>query len=310
MRAFFFHVFLIVADINLMALESSDSYESLYILLKYEYILMACFAIKSLCVFLLQMFEKSCRNGGWENKSAVLSAVEFLYNLSTLTVIVVEFMILSKRSALGIYFIDKSMRAVMNMWKYLSGYLESRKLLSKVNNFPDATVEEIHKASDKCIFCLDNLTAAKKINCGHLFHYKCLRSYFENSSSPKCPTCRADIDEKVINHHSRHETISQNVASSFLLQDLPNHVASLGNPLDIGATAWGLPKAVVGHKISRHNEKMRHAVENMNEFIVRFYRHPPDMMEPSQDDGNRDEEYKRIKENFLKMLETKNQKNS
>jgi hypothetical protein len=193
------------------------------------------------------------------------------------------------------------------MWKYLSGYFESRKLLVKVSNFPNATVEEIHTANDKCIFCLDHLTEAKKINCGHLFHYKCLRSYFENSSSPKCPTCRADIDENnVINHH-KSEIFSQNLASSFLLQDLPSHIKSFGNPLDIGATAWGLPKAVVGHKISRHNEKRRHAVENMNDFIVRFYQHPPDQIEKSPEDMANNEHYKKIKENFLKLLENKNQ---
>jgi Ring finger domain len=300
-----FHILLISLDVLLVTLDTVKNYESLEILLCYEYILMGLFAFKSFAVFLLQMFEKIFREGGWEGKAGFLSALEFIYNFSTLGVIVVEFMILSKRSAIGIYFIDKSLRAVTNMWKYFSGYLESRKLLSKVNNFPDATIEEIHKANDKCIFCLDHLASAKRINCGHLFHYKCLRSYFENSSSPKCPTCRADIDDKFVLHHSRHESLSQNVASSFLLQDLPNSVNSIGNPLEIGPLPWGLPQAVTSDKISKHHEKMRHAVENMNEFIIRFYKHPPDQEEISPDDNIKEDHYKHLKENFLKMFESK-----
>lgn len=307
LRAFFFHIFLIIADLLLMSLESSNSYVSLYILLTYEYIFMGIYASKSLVVFLLHMFEKICHRSGWEGKLQVLSVVEIFYNFSILTIFAVNLMIISKKSVFQIYFVEKSLRAIMNMWKYLSGYLETRKLLSKVNNFPNATVEEIHIANDKCIFCLDHLIEAKKINCGHLFHYKCLRSYFENSSSPKCPTCRADIDEKTIIHHHKSESFSQNLASSFLLQDLPSHVKPFGNPLDIGATAWGLPKAVVGHKVSRHKEKRRHAVENMNDFIVRFYRHPPDQIEKSPEDLAIDEHFKKLKENFLKLLENKNQ---
>ena len=149
------------------------------------------------------------------------------------------------------------------------------------------------------------MSEAKRINCGHLFHYKCLRSYFENSSNPKCPTCRADINEKAIQHHHRIETISQNLASSFLLQELPDHVAPLGTPLDIGALSWGLPQSVIGHKISKHNEKMRQAVENMNEFIIRFYKHPPDQEEVVKEEVEKVEQYKHLKENFLKMFENK-----
>jgi phosphomevalonate kinase len=167
------------------------------------------------------------------------------------------------------------------MWKTFSGFLESRKLVSKVNTFPTATQEEIHKANDKCIFCLETLTEAKKINCGHLFHYKCLRSYFENSINPKCPTCRANIDEKTVNHR-KNQHFMQNVASSFLLQELPSNVNFLGKPVDIGATAWGLPRSVKSHKIVKDSENMKHAFESMNEFVLRFYMHPPEDYEGAE----------------------------
>ena len=236
---FLFHCGLLIPlDLQLVFLENSEEYESLTILLKYEYILMLIFAVKSLVEFTLHVYEKLFHYGIWENKTLFIGIVEFLYNFITFSVVITEFIILSKRSALGIYFIDKSFRAAINMWKFLSGYIESRKLLSRVDMFPEATDEEIHKASDKCIFCLDQLTKAKRINCGHLFHYKCLRGYFENSSNPKCPTCRADINEKAVPAYEHTETISQNLASSFLLQDLPNHVKPLGKALDIGSLSW------------------------------------------------------------------------
>ena len=75
--------------------------------------------------------------------------------------------------------------------------------------------------------------------------------------------------------------------------------------MEIGALSWSLPQANSSHKISKHNEKMRQAIENMNEFIIRFYRHPPDQEEVVPQPEDKHDQYKQLKENFLKMFENK-----
>lgn len=40
-----------------------------------------------------------------------------------------------------------------------------------------------------CIICREEMTVAKKLVCGHLFHVHCLRSWLERQHT--CPTCRA-----------------------------------------------------------------------------------------------------------------------
>jgi hypothetical protein len=40
-----------------------------------------------------------------------------------------------------------------------------------------------------CIICREEMTTAKKLLCGHLFHVHCLRSWLERQHT--CPTCRA-----------------------------------------------------------------------------------------------------------------------
>lgn len=42
-----------------------------------------------------------------------------------------------------------------------------------------------------CIICREEMTTAKKLLCGHLFHVHCLRSWLERQHT--CPTCRAFI---------------------------------------------------------------------------------------------------------------------
>lgn len=42
-----------------------------------------------------------------------------------------------------------------------------------------------------CIICREEMTTAKKLICGHLFHVHCLRSWLERQH--RCPTCRAFV---------------------------------------------------------------------------------------------------------------------
>nr|ACN36577.1 unknown [Zea mays] len=57
--------------------------------------------------------------------------------------------------------------------------------------FPDATSEELDVSDATCIICREEMTTAKKLLCGHLFHVHCLRSWLERQHT--CPTCRAPI---------------------------------------------------------------------------------------------------------------------
>ena len=57
--------------------------------------------------------------------------------------------------------------------------------------FPDATEEDLERSDRICIICREHLTSAKKLACGHMFHFHCLRSWLERQQT--CPTCRAPI---------------------------------------------------------------------------------------------------------------------
>ncbi|GMP70869.1 hypothetical protein CsSME_00029522 [Camellia sinensis var. sinensis] len=57
------------------------------------------------------------------------------------------------------------------------------------DRFPDATPEELNASDATCIICREEMTTAKRLSCGHLFHVHCLRSWLERQHT--CPTCRA-----------------------------------------------------------------------------------------------------------------------
>lgn len=54
-----------------------------------------------------------------------------------------------------------------------------------------ASQEDIENNSDDCAICWEQMEAARKLPCGHLFHNSCLRSWLEQDTS--CPTCRTSL---------------------------------------------------------------------------------------------------------------------
>ncbi|GJN28954.1 hypothetical protein PR202_gb17132 [Eleusine coracana subsp. coracana] len=74
----------------------------------------------------------------------------------------------------------------------IADYVRYRKITSNMNErFPDATADELTASDATCIICREEMTSAKKLLCGHLFHVHCLRSWLERQHT--CPTCRAPI---------------------------------------------------------------------------------------------------------------------
>nr|GMD56567.1 ERAD-associated E3 ubiquitin-protein ligase HRD1B-like [Ipomoea batatas] len=74
----------------------------------------------------------------------------------------------------------------------IADYIRYRKITSNMNDrFPDATPEELNASDATCIICREEMTTAKKLICGHLFHVHCLRSWLERQHT--CPTCRAQV---------------------------------------------------------------------------------------------------------------------
>lgn len=62
------------------------------------------------------------------------------------------------------------------------------------SKFPTATDEELRDVDCTCVVCRDEMVAesSKKLPCGHIFHFECLRAWLEGNTT--CPTCRAPVE--------------------------------------------------------------------------------------------------------------------
>lgn len=87
--------------------------------------------------------------------------------------------------------------------KRLGALLRYRQALRDMNKYPDATQEELSR-EDTCIICREEMhpwdaanpgqverSRPKKLPCGHILHFGCLKSWLERQQV--CPTCRSSV---------------------------------------------------------------------------------------------------------------------
>ncbi|KAJ4706225.1 E3 ubiquitin protein ligase RIN2 [Melia azedarach] len=80
--------------------------------------------------------------------------------------------------------------------KRIRGFVKLRIALGHLHAaLPDATSEELRAYDDECAICREPMAKAKKLNCNHLFHLACLRSWLDQGLSEmySCPTCRKPL---------------------------------------------------------------------------------------------------------------------
>ncbi|KAH7687695.1 autocrine motility factor receptor protein [Dioscorea alata] len=85
---------------------------------------------------------------------------------------------------------------VSTVVKLVKGYIKMWKALNSLNGaLPDATYEELCAYDDECAICRGPMARAKKLQCNHLFHLGCLRSWLDQglTDAYACPTCRRPL---------------------------------------------------------------------------------------------------------------------
>jgi len=76
----------------------------------------------------------------------------------------------------------------------LNDMIRYRRATANMNErYPEATPEELAATDRVCIICREEMDTGKKLPCGHIFHFNCLRSWLERQQS--CPTCRTPVLE-------------------------------------------------------------------------------------------------------------------
>jgi len=125
----------------------------------------------------------------WDNKGAWTLYLEFIADFYKLLVYIAFFIVILMHYGIPIHIIRQ---LYITFASFKDRAVEVIKYRAAVRNmksrFPDATPTEL-AASETCIVCRSEMKEGKKLPCGHILHFGCLRSWLERRQF--CPTCMA-----------------------------------------------------------------------------------------------------------------------
>lgn len=166
------------------------------------------FAMLLLCVFSAMRFVVNLLDHYYEaglgNKTTINFYLELLHDalsLSFFTVFMAIFYVHNPNN-MPAYMVIDIIHVVKNLTERVTLLMHYRQMVAIMESkYPKPTQEE-KDADGTCIICRDVFDDdARKIECGHIFHLSCLKSWLFQHST--CPTCRAPIKAELPEHKQR-----------------------------------------------------------------------------------------------------------
>lgn len=151
---------------------------------------------------------------GWEDKGRYMFYLNLATDFFKLVIYLAFFFILLVFYGLPIHILRDVFLTMRSFLKRISDFMKYRTATRDMNaRYPDATAEDIGR-EDVCIICREEMhpyqppiaaegqppprqnpvaerMRPKKLPCGHVLHFSCLRSWLERQQI--CPTCRANV---------------------------------------------------------------------------------------------------------------------
>ncbi|KAF6760034.1 synoviolin 1 isoform b [Ephemerocybe angulata] len=198
----------------------------------------------------------------WENKSMWVFYIELATDFLKLTIYLMFFVIIITFYGLPLNIVRDvyiTARSFISRLRALHRYQTATRNMDQ--RYPNATEEELSAMSDRtCIICREEMVyhapesqgesrdgpnmSPKKLPCGHIFHFYCLRSWLERQQS--CPTCRRTVLDANIPPNPRANNPPPPAPGA--VPQPPNAAAprqggneALGNPLGFANRFFGPP---------------------------------------------------------------------
>ncbi|KAF9544352.1 E3 ubiquitin-protein ligase hrd1 [Mortierella hygrophila] len=212
-------ILLVFHAIDLVAVRGPN----MMIMFGFEYTLLATSLMAAFGKYVLHTIDMR-REDPWENKSMLLFYLDLVADFIKLVTYLMFFMVILVSYGLPLHIIRDVYMTMRSFLQKCKDLIQYRKATRNMNErYPDASRAELTALSDPiCIICREemvgqhghtlpgaggdgaqaaaagggtntrpagsNTNVPKKLPCGHIFHFHCLKSWLERQQS--CPTCR------------------------------------------------------------------------------------------------------------------------
>ncbi|KAL1753710.1 hypothetical protein FB107DRAFT_292206 [Schizophyllum commune] len=185
---------------------------------EYGVLLSSCFSTVSKYILSVCDLRRASTRGGenappWEHKSVLTFYIELATDFLKLATYSLFFVVIMMFYGVPLNIIRDVFMTGRSFFMRLRALHRYRTATRNMDErYPNATAEELEAMSDRtCIICREEMVqqpapneqgpnppegpnqTPKKLPCGHIFHFYCLRSWLERQQS--CPTCRRTVLE-------------------------------------------------------------------------------------------------------------------
>ncbi|KAF8588693.1 hypothetical protein K439DRAFT_1629493 [Ramaria rubella] len=184
-----------------------------------EYAILMASALNSICKYFIIFYDirRAAARGGenapiWEDKSMFIFYIELATDFLKLVTYLTFFLLVLTFYGLPLNIVRDvymTARSFITRCRDLIRYRTATRNMDE--RYPNASEDELNQMNDRtCIICREEMLfrhpqpaaeraqtgindTPKKLPCGHVFHFHCLRSWLERQQS--CPTCRRTVLE-------------------------------------------------------------------------------------------------------------------
>ncbi|KAF2827657.1 hypothetical protein CC86DRAFT_455260 [Ophiobolus disseminans] len=199
---------------------------------------------------------------GWEEKGRWVFYLDLATDFIKSVVYLGFFMILMTFYGIPIHIMRDLFMTIRSFFKRVHDFVQYRNATRDMNTrYPDATAEELER-ENTCIVCreemhvwvqpgadgaqagrrVDERQRAKKLPCGHILHFNCLRSWLERQQV--CPTCRRPVLTQTGTQTAQRNDQANPAPQNQQNQQAQNNMLQAllgGNPPQGGAAQQGQP---------------------------------------------------------------------
>ncbi|CAI2168997.1 16670_t:CDS:10 [Funneliformis geosporum] len=172
---------------------------NMMIMFAFEYSILAATIVSTIFKYTFNVIDMR-REEPWENKSIYVFYLELVIDFFKLIVYLIFFAIILVSYGIPLHIIRDVYVTLRSFLQKCGDLVRYRRATRNMNErYPNATNEELERLSDHRPQSRqgsnNNLgDVPKKLPCGHIFHFHCLRSWLERQQS--CPTCRRPVLEQ------------------------------------------------------------------------------------------------------------------
>lgn len=224
--------------------------------------------------------------GGWEEKGTWVFYLELVTDLLKLLTYLSFFSIVLRYYGLPLHIIRDVYLTLRSFITRIRDFIRYRRATAHMNSrYPDATPEEVEREG-VCIICREEMRAwteggageggraagtqdqrsrPKKLPCGHVLHFACLRSWLERQQ--RCPTCRRPVLDEPLNGAGAQNAAAQAQANAAGRQGLAfgAQLGPLGFDIGVGVGGPGFVQNLMDRMNQQQQPQLQQNQQNQNQ---------------------------------------------